>query len=431
MLNKGVEEKAYQAIISEKIEYITISLTLDTRNIEDILPVAIRVNANRKTRFYRTGLKVTLKEWEAIYRAKGPRGDNYETKKSQKAIYDKVKKIVEELLRTNKFSFENLKIRLTGDESNTFNDYWKAFAETKKVGTKLSYMDACNSFEKYIGKNVEFTRIGVELIKKWEKKLIDDGVSNTTIGMYFRACRAVINDAIDSGKINPNQYPFGKKKIPIRKGRNRTDEFLSVSEIKQLMNFKAPDDHWFQSYEKIVYEAINLWLFSYLGNGLNLADMAQLKYDSHYFQSGATELKFIRQKTKDTTDEDIEVIIPVIPELQMIIDRYGTKPEPGGYIFPFILNGEVDPEKIKKIVHQWNSNIRDRVQNACKLLGITKPVGMTWARHSFATNLTNVGVSERYISQAMGHSIKSVTQGYIGLFPPEKRMKFNKMLLEE
>jgi len=28
-------------------------------------------------------------------------------------------------------------------------------------------------------------------------------------------------------------------------------------------------------------------------------------------------------------------------------------------------------------------------------------------------------------------STKTVIQGYIGLFPPEKRMKFNRMLLEE
>jgi integrase len=197
------------------------------------------------------------------------------------------------------------------------------------------------------------------------------------------------------------------------------------------MSFQTPSN-WKKGYSDAVMESIAFWLFSYFGNGLNLADMAFLEYDRHYFESGKTELKFIRQKTKDTTDEDIEVIIPIIPELREILNKYSSEPsDVDMLVFPQILNGETAPDRIKKMIAQVNSNIRDRIQSACKEIGINKPISMTWARHSFATNLTNAGVSERYISQAMGHSAKSVTQGYIGLFPPEKRMKFNKMLLEE
>lgn len=57
---------------------------------------------------------------------------------------------------------------------------------------------------------------------------------------------------------------------------------------------------------------------------------------------------------------------------------------------------------------------------------------MTWARHSFATNLTHAGVPERYISQAMGHSTsKNVTALYISEFPHDKIIHFNSFLLEE
>ena len=309
-------------------------------------------------------------------------------------------------------------------------------------------MSALTSFEKFVGENVAFSHVDKTLIEKWEKglkkneskkvdtnsdtkkkKVKKEGLSNTTAGMYFRACRAVVNDCIQNGKIKQSQYPFGRGKVEIKKGRSRKDEYIDIPTIKQLIAFKAPEK-WPEYYSNVVYEAINLWLFSYLGNGLNLADMALLKYEKHYFQSNETELKFIRQKTADTTEEDMEILIPIIPELKNILEKYGAKPEPDTVIFPQILNGEIDEQKIKKIVSQWNSNIRDRLRAACKRLGINKPISMTWARHSFATNLTFAGVSERYISQAMGHSIKSVTQGYIGLFSPEKRMSLNKMLLE-
>lgn len=430
MLNKSKKEKSFKPIKKDQIGHVYLALTLDTRRPTDELPVAVRINSNRQSMYYRTGLKVTLEGYQKIVKAR-IRGANFDIQQDQIKIFNVVSKTVRELVSANKFSFDELKSKLTGNEASTFNEYWRQFAQTKKIGTQTAYLSALTSFEKYVGLRIAFSRVGVSLIEKWKTGMKRDEISNTTLGFFFRAARAVINAAIKDGKLNRNQYPFGKGKIEIKKGRHRTEQFLTISEIKRLMTFEAPRGHWFPSYEKVIYEAINLWLFSYLGNGLNMADMAVLKYDDNYFQSGGTELKFIRQKTADTTEEDIEILIPLIPELKTIIDRYGARPELGGIAFPQILNGEKNPVKIKKIVSQWNSNIQDRVIAACKLIGINKPVSMTWARHSFATNLTLAGVSERYISQAMGHTTKSVTQGYIGLFPPDKRMKFNKMLLEE
>ena len=426
------KEKAFEAIKTDRVENITLALTLDTRKGEEKIPVAVRVNINRKTYYYRTGLRCTLEKWEEIRKAK-VKGDNFKIQKEQIDIYNKVKTTVKELLAVNAFSFDLLKTRLTGKSQETFSDYWTEFAKRKKIGTETAYTIAFNSFQKYVGSNIPFNRVGVDLIKRWEVGMIKDGLSNTSQGMYMRACRSVINSCISDNKIHKNQYPFGRSAdlMSIKKGRSRTDEFISVLTIKKLMAFQPPEN-WHKCYSDAVMESIAFWLFSYLGNGLNLADMAVLKYDKHYFESGKTELKFIRQKTKDTTDEDIEVIIPIIPDLQDILNKYSSEPnEVGTLVFPQIINGETIPDKVKKTIAQVNSNIRDRVQNACKEIGINKPISMTWARHSFATNLTNSGVSERYISQAMGHSTKSVTQGYIGLFPPEKRMKFNKMLLED
>lgn len=259
-------------------------------------------------------------------------------------------------------------------------------------------------------------------------------LSSTTQGMYLRACRVVVN-ANMPGKIKQAQYPFEKKKggedIKINQGRSRTDEYIDVSTIKKLMTFKAPVS-WPKYYADVVEEAVSLWVFSYLGNGMNLADMAQLRYENHYFDtSRQTEFRFIRQKTADSSDRVIEIIIPIIPELREVIVKIGAKPKLDGLVLPQILDGKTDPESMTKAVAQWNSNIRARLRSSCKVLKIDKKISMTWARHSFATNLTRAGVPERYISQAMGHSAQNVTQRYIGFFAPEERIQFNKMLLQE
>lgn len=450
-------ESALKPLLEKTIEGIKLTLILDPRKhstyikelreikdedflkdlskIKDLeqIPVAVRVTRNSKLYYYRTGFYCTIVQWDAMRSAKG-NSQSFKDRKSQEQIFDKVTRAVEELLENDSFSSVNLKAKLTGRHQLNFSDVWLDVISQKKIGTANSYRDAYNSFTKCVGKNITFDRIGVDLIERWEKAMIDGGIKNTSQGIYMRACRVMVNECIRKGYVKQNQYPFGRGndgKVKIKKGKSRKDEFISVSEIKKLISFVAPNN-WRESYAKLVHQSINFWLFSYLGNGLNMADIVLLEWSDYYFQSGESELKFIRKKTKDTTDEDMEIIIPIIPELKAILNEYASTPELGKRIFPQILNGETNEVVIKKTVGLENSNIRDRVQVACKLIGIEKKVSMTWARHSFATNLTIAGVSERYISQAMGHSTsQSVTQGYIGLFPPEKRMKFNKMLLEE
>lgn len=99
-------------------------------------------------------------------------------------------------------------------------------------------------------------------------------------------------------------------------------------------------------------------------------------------------------------------------------------------MFPQILNGETDGEKKKKKVAQFNSNIQDRLKKVCKEQEIYAPVSMTWARHSFNTNLAHKKVPESYISQAMGHSTESITAGYTGMYSTEDRFRYNSLLLE-
>ena len=67
------------------------------------------------------------------------------------------------------------------------------------------------------------------------------------------------------------------------------------------------------------------------------------------------------------------------------------------------------------------------------LLGIEQKPTSTWARHSFATNLNNSGkVPYKYISDSMGHSGNGdITSSYIGAYPMEKMLEYNRYLLYE
>ena len=426
-----MDKKAFEPIITDRVENITLALTLDSRRPEELLPVAVRVNYNRKNYYHRTGYKCSLESWEKLGKA-NKRGELFQIKEEQKLIYNKVLEYTKSLIYSDSFSFDNLKDKLKGRSQKNFSELWIDVANQKKLGTMESYKAAYNSFTNAVGKDIPFDRIGVSLFERWEKYMRDNDRSDASIGMYMRASRVVLNVSLTEGYIKQSQYPYGSKlkgKIEIPTGADRLDEYIDIPTIKKLMSFQAPDT-WRKEYSEVVYEAINLWIFSYLGNGLNLADLALLTWDDYYFQSGAKELKFIRQKTKDRGKRVITITIPIIPELQSILNNYGSIPKLGERIFPQILNGETNEAAIKKIVAQVNSNIRDRIRAVCNIMEITQPISLSWARHSFASNLGQAGVSEMYISEAMGHTKKTTTQLY-ATFNYEKRMKFNAMLLIE
>ena len=178
-----------------------------------------------------------------------------------------------------------------------------------------------------------------------------------------------------------------------------------------------------------------------------VADLSRLKYNDFYFASQEQGFQFVRKKSEDTANEGegTEVIIPIIEPLRNILDRYATPPQKDAYVFPFILGEDLiaKVEKAEAVVgdlaiavsdrmKQENHNIGDHMKKIAKSLGWNEVLSGTWARHSFATNMFNMGVPKHYISDAMGHTVENrgdITERYISAYTLEKRMEYNYMLL--
>ena len=140
---------------------------------------------------------------------------------------------------------------------------------------------------------------------------------------------------------------------------------------------------------------------------------------------------FHRTKTKDRTDNESEVIAPIIDPLCFILDEIAATPERDERIFPNLLKDARNEKEVARRVQQENQNIRKHLGKLTKAMGWEVTPSPTWCRHSFATNLAHQGVPMQYISESMGHSVgKSVTMGYVAMFPHEKQVEFNSRLLD-
>lgn len=315
---------------------------------------------------------------------------------------------------------------LSSREGESFTDFWLKFNSSKSLGTRNAYNIARQSFLKYVGP-LKRSYITSDDISFWLKCMNKEQISQTTVGMYQRACRAAWNAAVKKGLASRDDCPFGR----IPKGSNRKKQWLDVNAMTELFDIYSQKNYpaeWSEVQRRNVNRALGLFLFQYLGNGCNLADVANLTYNADYFQSNASIVSFIRQKTERTSN--IEVVIPIIEPLRLIIQELGTDPVKGALIFPFILKDAESPEDKRKRVAQSNKDVRDYLRLLTGSLGWMIKPGGTWTRHSFATNLSNAGVPDRYISEAMGHAVSGATTlKYIDRFPLSKQFEYNKKLL--
>ena len=435
-----------KSTFTARISNCTMSIALDVRHPKgETYPVCVRYCINTKRMYHPIGDYCTSEDFTAIMNTESTRGRISETKKSYaiqkkkwESDFENYRERLESLASTSVVTLDNIRISLTGKSASvSFISVWEEIINGRKAGTAASYEGALKSFIKETGfTNEKGFAVGKEVIHKWVQKMTDDGKSKATIGIYLRACRVVYKECISRGYILQADYPFSDRdadKVSIPKGKSRRQECLSIEQMTELYQIFAQKDYpenWGDEYNKGLHISLGLFLFQYLGNGMNMADVARITYNTHYVQNKGKSLLFNRTKTKDRTDDDSEVIVPITPALKKIIDEIAAPYEKDERLFPYILKEATTEADCRVRVAQENQNIRKRMAKLTKHLGWEVSPSPTWCRHSFATNLAHQGVPMQYISDAMGHRAgKSVTMSYINMYPHEKQMEYNSLLL--
>ena len=315
-------------------------------------------------------------------------------------------------------------------------------AEQWRLGTHKSYLNSLNRFKTDMGEKIPNSSINQQLVDRWVAKMQKpkEGkpMSSTTIGIYLRAFRVVVRQAVSMGEMSSDKLDMFKGVKEMNRKSSRKEWYLNVEKMTRLYEFfekgEAKDQEGNETfapdYKKRAFRSLGLFLFSYLANGANMADIAKLRYDDFYYSHGQQAMRFVRQKTMRETD-GVEVIFPILPQMQVILDRIAQKPQHGGLVFDIITDG-MSENRIQAIVSCENSNINDRMEAITRLLGMEERPTPTWCRHSYATNLRDAGVSTEYISTMMGHTITSgsaTTLNYLSRYNMATMVENNSKLL--
>lgn len=276
---------------------------------------------------------------------------------------------------------------------------------------------------------LEYRHITPDFLKHYEEWMLHEGkapqspkskpkgVSITTVSIYTRALRTLFNEAIEAGIIKQETYPFstrkGSTKYVIPESEN-IKKALSRTDIDKVKGYQPEPDSMEQ-------RAHDLWLFSYYGNGMNIADLCRLK------QNNLTKdyIHFERAKTKASNKKKPVVISVKINEVMARILSYwgNLDKSKNAYVFPF-LNNSMDAAQQKQTIHQVIKMTNKYMKRIGEKLGIEGDLNTYAARHSFATTLQRTGAPISFIQSRLGHKKSSTTEIYLAGFEPEQESKF-------
>lgn len=394
----------------------TWKIILDDRRVKKTgkFPLKVRLTYQRKHRLYNIGIDLTLQEWEKLSAGNRISKELNETKLQIEGIEEKVRETLKAIKKFSHNEFESKFYSAKVDKDNVydaFKRYSQKLRQEDRVKTAISYECACNSLSKFKSA-VSFSEIDKDFLEKYESWMLKQGSSLTTVGIYLRSLRALINEALEDGIITSQQYPFGKKKYQIPSGRN-IKKALTLEEVGKIFTYSTDNE------TEVKYR--DFWNFSYLAQGMNIADIANLKYSNIH----GDRLEFIRKKTAGTRREAKPISVLITEDMQAIIKKYGNKKISNEtYLFPILKPGMTAEEQVKTIA-QFVKQVNKYVGEIAGKVGITgKKVTTYVSRHSFSTILKRSGASIEFISEALGHADFKTTQSYLDSFDKETKKQF-------
>ncbi len=405
----------------------TTGIQLDTRReTKNGFPVKLRVTFLRSPRLYDTGIKLSMTEFEKLKGDINVRGKLKDEKIKLGIIEERAVKIINAL--GEEFTFERFKEKLFSKPKQTdvmsmFGDYIEKLKSQDRIGTCISYTNAMNSIKAYLGtRKLEFHSITPEWLDKYQKYMLDKGLSLTTVGIYTRTLRIIYNIAIDEEIIERKFYPFGKRKFQVPAPKN-TKKALSREQLKKLFSYTPSIGKAFDIEAKL--KALDYWKFSYLCNGANPADIFRLKHSD----LSADSIIFIREKTKRSTVQNLKNIAASrTPEIESILERRST-PTGSPYLFD-ILNGSESPEQEKTKITQAIKTSNKWMKKIAEELAIEQKVTFMTARHSFATILKRGDAPTQFIQESLGHKSLSTTENYLDSFEDKTKKKYASILTQ-
>ena len=248
---------------------------------------------------------------------------------------------------------------------------------SRRTGTKQNMMATLNRMKDFRG-DIEIRDVNYKYLTEFESYLRTIGLKVNSVGKHLRNVRTLINEAINQGYMNLNDYPFRKFKIQKEKPEHRV---LTQKELSKLESTTLKG--------KMKQRVLDSFLFCCY-SGLRFSDYKQLTDDNILSLKGSKWLSLRTQKT------NVKQKIPIY----LLFDGKAL-----GLI-----------QKYESIQHMnkigCNADVNRILKDITDKAGIKKRVTFHTARHTFATLLLGQSIPITTIQRLLGHTSVKTTQIY-------------------
>lgn len=371
----------------------------------------------RKVRQLMTDYKVFSSEWDES-RSMVTTTQKSERKSFILSIRERIRWDIERLTKIDRKLDANGLIYTADDvieefyryahEYSLFNFMESIIAKLKhngKIRTSETYKSTLNSFKKFReDEDIMLDCITSETMEAYEAWHKNRGVAPNTISFYTRILRAVYNRAVEDDIIE-NRNPFRHVYTGVDKTVKRALPLAVIKRIKALDLSLTPALDY----------ARDMFLMSFYFRGMSFIDMAFLKKSD--LKNGY--ITYRRRKTGQ------QLIIEWTKEMQMILDKY---PENASdYLLPIIKN----PGTNERCTYRNTGyNINHNLKRIAEMVGVTIPLTLYVARHSWASAAKAKGIPLSVISEGMGHDSEATTQIYLASLDTSVVDRANSLILK-
>lgn len=257
-----------------------------------------------------------------------------------------------------------------------------------KIRTAETYTAALNSFRTFRkGEDILLDNINSELMEEYQAWLRQKGLTQNTVSFYNRILRAVYNRAVEEDIIR-NRNPFRHVYTGIDKTVKRALPLPVIKQIKMLNLELSPAlDH-----------ARDIFILSFMLRGMSFVDMAYLRKSD--LSDGYVTYR--RRKTGQ------QLRIEWTEEMQLILSKYPENKS--DYLLPIIRKKGVND---RCVYRNASYCINYNLKKIARMVGISLPLTLYVARHSWASAAKFKGIPLSVISEGMGHENEKTTQIYL------------------
>ncbi|MFR9507797.1 MAG: site-specific integrase [Rikenellaceae bacterium] len=277
--------------------------------------------------------------------------------------------------------------------------------ELRKLRTSETYKTTLNSFMRFReGEDLLLTDLSSDMMISYEAYLKYENVSMNTISFYMRILRAVYNRAVENELIE-QRFPFKKVYTGVDKTVKRALSLKDIKKIKEMDLSLTPELKF----------ARDMFIFSFYTRGMSFVDMAYLRKKD---LSNGT-ISYRRRKTGQQLHIKWEVC------MQEILDRYPIFDTQ--YLLPIITHKRKDD----RAQYQYMlSSINSKLKKIAEMVGLSMPLTLYCARHSWASVAKSKNIPLSVISEGMGHDSETTTQIYLASLDNKVVDKANNLILK-